>query len=300
LLDVEVLYTEPSNNDGLPWNVWMAVGPPLHEVPLNGASAEITPEEGGLGRLDVQTDSFEASSPGRTESAHLYSAPSYPAQFESPYGTVHAEGAAVLGSLGAHETRVISFAAASRFDDGLPLHAPFVFGGDTVRVGHSVSSLFRHVAIANPGDRLLYRVKVDSPFGRTFDPVLVRVSSRRNLAQHSVFLTAFASGGPDEPAQRLGSASVSTTKGVPITLSVMPHSSRLYGFHQDTCKYPTGSASQRAAHYAYPKVLAHLQDGIAEAGIEIGPVGGFRPRDVCHGEEFTRWVQFAARVDRSG
>jgi hypothetical protein len=295
-LDIEALYTEPEVHDGMPWTMWMAVGLPLREVPLRGAYAQIMPQEGGLGLITVDAGSFEASRAGETDARKLYSTP-YPSRFESPYGTVHAGAAAALGSLGPHETRLITFKASSQFGNGHEPREPFAFGGDTVRVGHAFASPFHNIVTAAKGDTLVYRIKVDSPFGRTYNPALVRVSVHHALAQHAVVLTAFAAGTPDEPTQRLGRATVSARNSQQITLSVVPRSTRLFGFRGDTCTYPEGSASERAAHQAYPRALRRLPEGVAAAGVEIGPVGGFRPRDACHGEEFTRWVQFEAHVD---
>jgi len=42
--------------------------------------------------------------------------------------------------------------------------------------------------------------------------------------------------------------------------------------------------------------VAQLPDGIAEGGLDVGPIGGFRPRDPCAGAEFTRFVTFEAVV----
>jgi hypothetical protein len=280
LLDVEPLYLEPTDQAaGLSWTVWVAVGPPEEETPLPGVSAELTPQEGSLGFLNFDPATFKVQRPGQVGWAPLYAAPSAPSKFESPYGNVRAGTAAVLGSLAPHEKQLVSFTASSRNSLGIAQSDPFE-GGDIMRYRSSATSRFQQIGAASPGENLLFRILIDTPDGSPLSPV-IRVAINPRIVQHSVTLTAFASVRNGAP-QKLGTALVNAVDTPMISLSVVPGSARLRGYPPDTC-----------AHF---RDLGPLPDGIAEGGIEIGSVGGFRPRDPCKGDEFTREVQFAVHV----
>jgi hypothetical protein len=279
LLDVEALYVEPSDQAaGLPWTVWIAVGPPEQETVLHGASAQITPQEGSLGFLTFNSTTFKAQRLGQAAWMQLYSAPPR-SNFESPYGAVQTGTAAVLGILGPHEAQLVSFTASSTGDRGLPL--PMPFSGNAVSFGHSINSAPLKIGPASPGGTIFFRVFVYSPYGRTLDPVQMRVGISPHPAQHSVTVSAFAAG-PNESAQKLGGAVVNAAGTPMISLSVVPGSTRLFGYSSGTC--------------THMRDLGELSDGIAEGGVEIGSIGGFHPRDPCKGQEFIRVIQFAARV----
>jgi hypothetical protein len=67
--------------------------------------------------------------------------------------------------------------------------------------------------------------------------------------------------------------------GGPIQLKVVPGTTLLRrGYRKTTCT-KTG-------------IVTRLPDGIAQDGIKIGPIGGFKPRDRCYGREFLRYVEF--------
>ncbi len=279
LLDVEPFYVEPSDPDGLPWTVWVAIGPPDSETTLPGAYAQITPQENGLGFINFDPSSFRAQRLGQTGSVQLYAAPSARSDFQSPTGQVRASTAAVLGSLAPHETQLVTFTAQSSGSDGHILPDPYA-GGSVIGFRTSPTSQFHQFGAASSGETLLFRIMVDTPDGTPLAPVL-RVAVSPHDAQHSVSLTAFASV-PYGPPQKLAAAVVSAAGTSMISLSPVPGSTRLRGYHGDTC--------------THIEDLGALPDGITEGGIEIGQVGGFHPRDPCKGDEFIRWVQFTMHV----
>jgi hypothetical protein len=80
--------------------------------------------------------------------------------------------------------------------------------------------------------------------------------------------------------RELGYGTVNSGNGVPIKLSVQPGSTELVNV-KNKCQ----------------KVKKEpLPDGIAEGGVDAGTVGGWRPRDPCHGEEFNRFILFKLDV----
>jgi hypothetical protein len=247
---------------------------------LHGAYAQLTPQEGGLGFLNFDPLSFKAKRFAQATWTKLYSAP-FPSTFESPYGTVHAGTAAVLGSIGPHEAQLVSFEGSSATSQGNALPPVPFATGNTMRFRQSATSPFNQIAPASPGDTLTFRMLIYSPYGHTLDPVQARVTIKPHPAQQSVTVAAFVAG-PNESAHDLGSTTVNAVDTPMIALSVVPGSTQLLGYPPNTC--------------THPRNLGPLPDGIAEGGVEIGPVGGFHPRDPCKGQEFMRWVQFDVHV----
>ncbi len=80
--------------------------------------------------------------------------------------------------------------------------------------------------------------------------------------------------------RELGYGTVNSAEGRPMALRVVPGTTELVGPKTD-CSEET---------------RAPLPDGIAQGGVDVGSIGGFRPRDPCHGTEFTRIVTFKARA----
>lgn len=66
-------------------------------------------------------------------------------------------------------------------------------------------------------------------------------------------------------------------------LSAVPGSTEVLGLEQGDCNAPTK--------------LDRLPDGILQAGITIGPIFGYVPRDQCDGDGSVRWVRFRVRVE---
>jgi hypothetical protein len=86
-----------------------------------------------------------------------------------------------------------------------------------------------------------------------------------------------------QPAERLGSATVNSATGVPITLVPIPGTTWL-----------TAPKWQPRCHaHVRPKLLP---DGVALGGVDIGVFGGFIPHSNCYGTTFNREINFDAAV----
>jgi transcriptional regulator with XRE-family HTH domain len=131
---------------------------------------------------------------------------------------------------------------------------------------------------AIPGDTLTASAEL---FNTGFRGADVRARIAIDAEQHGTVsrVTLYAKQ-YEGPFQRLGSGSVNSGSGVPIKLSVQPGSTEVVGFKTKCRKEKRES----------------LPDGIAERGIDVGPVGGWLPRDPCHSDEFNRFVLFKLDV----
>jgi hypothetical protein len=78
----------------------------------------------------------------------------------------------------------------------------------------------------------------------------------------------------------LDSRIVNSATGQPISLRIEPGTTELR------------AARTRCTTTARRK----LDDGIAEGGVEISPIGGFVARDPCQGLEFARYLIFTVAI----
>jgi hypothetical protein len=166
---------------------------------------------------------------------------------------------------------------------GVP-DTPQLSGGGVVRILNTRSPGLRETDVnsASPGDLVKIGGHLDNPGYRP-----IQVSATFHLQRHeggrwySVALLVSSSAGDHE--RELGRAILNSSTGAPITVVPLPGTTEVKTGRHQGCTSP---------------LRLHLQDGITQKLIEVGDIGGFRPRDPCSGTEFSRWVVFSARVGR--
>lgn len=134
---------------------------------------------------------------------------------------------------------------------------------------------YEQVMAARPGERVEVAMRFHDPGFRgtdVFSRLQIAGGPRSDYARIRVFIN-----GSTRP---LGFGTINSQDGTPIRLSIEPGSTELV----------------RGETECAPELRVHLPDGIAHSGVELGIVGGFEPRDRCHGEQFVRFVIFKARV----
>jgi hypothetical protein len=117
-----------------------------------------------------------------------------------------------------------------------------------------------------------------------FRGVDVRARVRFGSQDHGIVsrLTLYVSE-DDAPFFRLRVGTVNSGDGAPLLLAVQP-----------------GSTEVEDAKNACTAKKEPLPDGISEGGVDVGNIGGWLPRDPCHGSEFARFLNFKLTVAAGG
>jgi hypothetical protein len=90
---------------------------------------------------------------------------------------------------------------------------------------------------------------------------------------------------PTPVSDPTGQVTLSSAGAGPITLQIVPGSTELWG------KCRPGVCVKGGDHI-------RVANGLTRGGVDLGPIGGFVPRDKNHGTEFTRYLVFKVRVLR--
>lgn len=176
-----------------------------------------------------------------------------------------------IPSLSAHSEMELSFNGSYNIPGSSQLS-----GGDVVEIKNPSGPDKRYVTTASavPGDALFASGLL---FNTGFRGANVRVRIHIGAEEHKTVSRIRLYASEDDGRYReLGSGTVNSGSGVPLRLSVQPGSTELVNV-KNKCQ----------------KVKKEpLPDGIAEGGVDVGTVGGWLPRDPCHGDEFNRFILF--------
>lgn len=134
---------------------------------------------------------------------------------------------------------------------------------------------------ARPGQRIRVAVLLDNLMNREAQAT-VWVRTRAARDGRVVRLTAY--GRVYDRPTKIGTMTVSSATGTPITLEVVPGTTELRKLDPPTCKQGGNVKKSR------------MPDGIADGGVDIGPFGGFTPHSRCAGTEFNQKLYFEAVV----
>ncbi len=188
-------------------------------------------------------------------------------------------GELTIGKVSAHENIRLRFDAFWK-----PGGAPPGFGTIPPRfvVLPKPDSQIAQTGAAKPGDTLFVVITLDNQgtfagFGH------IRVVIRPHDANRYVNLSAL--GTLLGKTQLLGTATINSGDGTPITVSPIPGTT-----------FISGSRNRGRCEPHSPRRL--LPDGIAYGGVDIGVFGGFIPHSNCFGMQFDRYVYFRASVSR--
>jgi hypothetical protein len=137
---------------------------------------------------------------------------------------------------------------------------------------------YRSVAAAGAGDVLqAYATLNDTGFRSTSAFTRVRITEHEHGAFAWVALIVQA----DSPHEReLGHGVVNAETESPISMTVIPRTTEI--------RTPTTDCSKETRE--------PVADGISKGGLEVTGIGGFKPRDPCHGIEFSKYVFFKLKV----
>lgn len=198
---------------------------------------------------------------------------------------IHAAGGNYEGwdymvpAISAHQTILVTFEASY----WTPEDSSQLSGGSVMQFENLTenSSKYETVVAAQPGDVLqAYGTLNNTGFRSTSVFARVRIRSHDKGAFAWVELFARESFAGE---RELGHGVVNASTNRPIGLSVVP-----------------GSTELRAADTACSNETREpLADGVTKGGLELGGIGGFKPRDPCHGSEWIRYLFFKLKVDEA-
>ena len=182
-----------------------------------------------------------------------------------------------LGVLAPHERLIITFSGVFSTPDSAQLG-----GGSLIRFRSTPSPTYQTTGAAHAGERLPFAIRLhDVGYRPVVTHLRLKITPDRpaKFVKIAVIVSEYG-----EKERTLGYAIVNAKGNQPISLSVVPRTTLFRtSIHRWSC-------------YAAPRVIAHLQDGLEEGGLDLPAIGGFRPRDPCHGSEFTRFVSFTMQV----
>lgn len=138
------------------------------------------------------------------------------------------------------------------------------------------------------GDRLTFFVLLDNQ-GNLSIPSRVRVDFRPRKG--SRYIEVRTVGIQYDREQLIGTATVNSGDGRPISLFAVPNSTELLSHPLGSWVYAPDCPTDEA-----PTDSRRLEDGIAFGGVEIGEFGGFTPHSNCAGIEFNKQLRFEAVV----
>jgi hypothetical protein len=265
-LDVQAAVKEPP--EGQPWVVQMFAGPPMEMRPVPYASAVLRPQSRGVENLNL--GGFLVPAEGEGEEALDVDSSSW-----KRLGNPSFEGSTAyrLGRLEAGETKLLTFEGSG----WLPENTPYMSGH--IHFANQGKDHFQVTGSAVPGERLRFHVLLNNGGWKGIQTrihVFVLPHPRRGFT----VVKAYADLSFDE-GNVVGESIVNSRTGSGIGLRVLPGTTSLWGYKGADCK---GELD----------FLHKLPDGISQGGVNVGSVGGFRPRDPCTGAGFVRGVEFEA------
>jgi hypothetical protein len=252
----------------------------IHEIgqygyPYVGPEVEIK-EYSGFGPLSLGTALIRQ---GGNRHGAVLQVPRRTTMSVPPGETLEADY--VVGSLGPH--------ADVRLEVRAKYATPVSAGLDGSSIEYETFGSHRWLEAdaVRPGEKLEFSILLNNS---GFQPV--RARTRVNVQRHRAgeFLTvsalAWESGAKPDAIHGPISQGIAILNADGRRLSglrIVPNTTQLLQAADKTC--PTKE-----------RLVARLANGIATHQISVGEVGGFRPHDPCHGEEFTRFVNFDAIV----
>jgi hypothetical protein len=237
---------------------------PFEEGPI----VKVVPQSNGLGEFSSWRPQIGFPSPVATRLASLGGQ-----EWDTQGSRYQAEDYTVP-ALSAHQRLVITFSGSFLAPDSAQID------GGSLQLknlsGHQGD--YEAVTAAWPGDLIqAYYMLHNSGFRST------NVFARVRMASHEAGLFEWVSvyvrenGGVE---RELGHGVVNASGDEPIELSVLP-----------------GTTELRAADTECSEETRHpLPDGVTKGGLELGPIGGFEPRDPCQSSELTRYLFFQMRA----
>jgi hypothetical protein len=188
-------------------------------------------------------------------------------------------GAFNIGKLGAGEVRRLRFNATWDVGNAGQLAA----GASMVRVGHG--KWVDHLSVS-PGQVVTVGTRLDNAAYSHPWTARVHVAFKPDVAAGTVDVitnATLAKGHDQGGIQPTGKVTLRSSGTGPIGLDFVPGTTRLLGkCRPEACK--KGGDKLR------------LPDGLADAGIDVGPLGGFVPRDPESGVQFARILTFGVKV----
>lgn len=175
----------------------------------------------------------------------------------------------------AHRTLAISFLGSYWTPDSAVLDAGPIVKMKNLTRGESD---YKTTVAAKSGDRLSVGIELHNSGFREMDVfgrVAISAHDHGRFGWIAMYVTEVF-----ERSRELGHGTVNSSAGRPITLTVLPGTTELVG--------PKTRCSKESR--------SPLPDGIDEGGVDLGAIGGFRPRDPCLGSELTRVLKFEAGV----
>jgi hypothetical protein len=151
--------------------------------------------------------------------------------------------------------------------------------GSVVLLGHTPSRTLATTLDASAGERLWVAALLHNGGFHSAQIHLAAALRREGGGQFYTISSTVTQLGSSP--QTLGHAIVNAAGAKAIHLSVVPHSTALFSENTVCSRI---------------RLIQRLPDGIAEGGVDVGSIGGFRPRDPCSGVEFSRSVIFAVSV----
>ena len=272
---------------GKPWHIMAAVGAVGKLTLLPGSVMEIQqPKLGGcFGGVEVD-GSFQVA-PTKHAGAEQLGTPEDAAipAFSTPYGPARPLGsAAILGALATHASVMIN--AVANISTSASAAMTLEQGPDTVTFARDQQKSFTDLGVAAPGDVLTLDTMIHDVSCRSAMnaiPVMIRAQITPNYQRRSDSITLIASDESESATEVLGTAVINAVSSKMIELTVIPGTTQLFS-------YPHGQNCQN------PIFIKNLLDGIAEGGVSVGDIYGYRPRDVCMGADLTWWVRFKLKV----
>lgn len=144
------------------------------------------------------------------------------------------------------------------------------------------------IGSARVGDRLTFYILLDNQ-GNHSSPSEVRVDFRPRKGARYIEMRAF--GIQYDRAQLIGTTTINSSDGRPISLRPVPNSTRLLSHPLGSWVYDLDCPMDEA-----PTDMRRLEEGIALGGIDIGEFGGFTAHGTCAGIEFNKQIQFEGVV----
>ena len=263
-LDILPAVKEPP--EGQPWVVQMFAGPSAELRSVPGASAVLGPQSRGVAKIEMRNLLVPAE--GEGEEA-LDAESSYWKQLGDP--SFEGLTAYRLGRLDAGETKLVTFEGSG----WLPENSPYV--GGHIHFANQNKDHFQVTGSAVPGERLKFHVLLNNGGWKAIQ-TLLHIYFIPHSHRGFTVVKAYADLSFEE-GNVVGESVVNSRQGGGIALRVIPGTTSLWGYKNGDCKREL-------------ERLHKLPDGISQGGVNVGSVGGFRPRDPCIGTAFVRGVDF--------
>jgi hypothetical protein len=180
--------------------------------------------------------------------------------------------------LAAHQELIVTFLASYNTPEDAIIGGSVRLKNLGTATAPASSKGYAPSASVRPGDNLGVAAHLDNAGWRSSSAHVRAVLRRRDGGRYYDIVVYVHQ--PWEPEHMLDSSIVNSATGQPISLQIEPGTTEL----------------RPARTKCTTTVPRKLDDGIAEGGVEVSPIGGFVARDPCQGLEFTRWVIFTVAI----